>query len=475
MNKHRLLSLTTVVLFCFISCSKQTTYNFPDISDVCVTKSINESDNNSSDEYFVSRKDIDAYLNYKKLLVNNTSFGVKSVEPLIYNSEETLGYIINYNDGWEIISGDKRTPIIIAYDETGQLTTENLKQGGVYSVLKTWLDGLMKDIQSIHETPNYYNDNQDYSKGVVQSLDFWKAISNPDSFIKEHTTETKALSDPFPSNGHWVLISVTTTSQSSTVNLTTTQWGQYYPYNYYCPPPSQGAQTNSLVGCVAVAGAQQLYYLHNYLGQPSSAPTSISFTGYGPNNYTMSVGPFSNLVWSNMNSGYSDETGILLAYVGGQVFMDYGSSFSGAYTEDLVDNVFNPNGLDCNIYYSLTTSILYDNLLSGIPLVVAGKNPYDDLDRHTFIIDKYKKTDFTTIYIYEWVEDPIIEGNNQPRANQKQVIEYSTNINEIGMNWGWNGDYNNTWFTLSSNWIVGELNYSVVRLVIADFCVLDNA
>ena len=59
--------------------------------------------------------------------------------------------------------------------------------------------------------------------------------------------------------------------------------------------------------------------------------------------------------------------------------------------------------------------------------------------------------------------------------NQKQVIEYSTNINEIGMNWGWNGDYNNTWFTLSSNWIVGELNYSVVRLVIADFCVLDNA
>lgn len=48
MNNHPLLQLTAVILFCFIGCSKQTNYNYPEISDVCVTKSIIESNHNYS-------------------------------------------------------------------------------------------------------------------------------------------------------------------------------------------------------------------------------------------------------------------------------------------------------------------------------------------------------------------------------------------------------------------------------------------
>lgn len=37
-----------------------------------------------------------------------------TVEPVIDSEEDTLMYLVNYDNGWKVLSSDKRTPAVIA-------------------------------------------------------------------------------------------------------------------------------------------------------------------------------------------------------------------------------------------------------------------------------------------------------------------------------------------------------------------------
>ena len=439
------------------------------------TKSFARSE--EEDAFFVSLDAIAAYLHYKELLAKSEESGliVRDITPLGLDDEETLCYVINYGDGWEVISADKRTPVVLAHCDTGYLDLDNLRKQNSLKGVDIWLNGLERDVRYVRESTDFMPEDEAARHGMEESLIFWKALLNPSQFIMENTPKTKAFDDPFPGNGHWELIDVTTTSVSSTVCLTTTQWDQGSPYNTYCPPPTSGASNNSAAGCVAVAGAQQLYYLHSFLGVPAEGPTLVSFSGDG-SNYSITVGGYSSSVWTSMGSGYSPEVGVLIAYVGGSVSTQYGIE-SGAYMSDLVQDVFIPNGIQCTFSTSLNVNAVYDNLLAGFPVVTNAAYLEYVLSipiykGHSFLIDKSYRTDFTTVYTYEGVEDEIIEGWSQPRSMQRQVVTHSTTIHEIGMNWGWGGLNNNMLFVISASWGVNGVYYDYYRQTITDFTVL---
>lgn len=442
---------------------------------VDITKSLTRGED---DTFNVTLDAIAAYTHYKELLAKSeeTDFEIRDITPLGLEEGETLCYVINYGDGWEVVSADKRTPVVLAHCDTGYLNKDDLRKQSSLKGVDIWLNGLERDVRHVRESTDFMPEDEAGRQRMEESLVFWQALLNPSQFILENTLQTKAFDDPFPDNGHWELIDVTTTSVSSTVCLTTTQWGQGYPFNNYCPPPELGSTLNSVAGCVAVAGAQQLYFLHNRLGVPSQGPTSVFFSGYG-SNYTMTVGGYSSSVWANMGSGYSSETGILIAYVGGSVSMQYGLEGSGAYMDDLVQDVFEPNGIQCTYSPDLNINTVYNNLKAGFPVVTSAAYVEYELGipqyrGHTFLIDKSYRTDYTTIYTYEWVEDEIIEGWTQPRSMQRQVVSHSTTIHEIGMNWGWNGSNNDSLFVISGSWGVNNHDFDYIRRTISNFAVL---
>ncbi|MCG8581902.1 MAG: hypothetical protein MI866_18390, partial [Bacteroidales bacterium] len=61
--------------------------------------------------------DYNVSLRSAEFLIQSTegSKEIKSIEPLVYEGD-TLMFIFNFEDGWQVISGDKRTEPFIASD-----------------------------------------------------------------------------------------------------------------------------------------------------------------------------------------------------------------------------------------------------------------------------------------------------------------------------------------------------------------------
>ncbi len=74
---------------------------------------------------------------------NRSSFATKSdlsydieITPILFQGRDTVMYVVNYFDGWEIVSGDTRTPAILAYSEIGAggrngMMTHTQMMGGI--------------------------------------------------------------------------------------------------------------------------------------------------------------------------------------------------------------------------------------------------------------------------------------------------------------------------------------------------------
>ena len=262
--------------------------------------------------------------------------------------------------------------------------------------------------------------------------------------------------------------------------LTTTNWHQYASYNLYCPYQSNSSILNAPAGCVAIAGAQMLYFLHNKFGVPTTAPSEAYVYGHvGDSNYNWDQYNYTSAIWSTManSPGYAAP---LIANVGKRVGMNYGDDGSSAYTSDLVNGVFAPYGISCT-YTSYNTTNLRSSLIQGIPVIVCAQAmDGQEMTAHSFIIDRYRRYRTLTQYCFVWVWDttppgvPLIE-----HPNQYEYVYSSPYINMIGMNWGWGSYFNNgEWYTLTGDWInhstTACLNWNISRNMIYNFQVIGN-
>lgn len=367
------------------------------------------------------------------------------VSPYCGSSGDTLLYIVNYgdNDGWQILSSDARTPAVIAEGETGSFS---LTEGS--PAVQVWLDCTAQDIAAVRRA----SDSQlNFSKDeIAANKQVWGMRGDGD--LEPIELEM----------GHWEYTVTADTIVTETLNHMLPEWHQDAPYNAYCPLKSNSTTDRAPAGCVAVAGAQTLYYLHSLWGVPSTMYSTCSCTG-NINNYSRSFSNSTSTAWSAMCTGCifdltADAEAILIAFTGHCVNMHYHNTYSSAQTADLGPDFFDQYGIAIRSRsYNADTVKHYLN--QNLPIIVAAGDSSGD--RHCFAIDGYKK-EFISYATYHYFV-PDHPNSWIPTPEYEPYYTYSQTtpaIKHIRINWGWIsqwlGGTNNGWYGLTADWYVNN-------------------
>ena len=387
------------------------------------------------------------------------------IECITNSSNDTLLYIHQKpTGGWTIYSSDTRVPSVVAECDEG-----SVKELMECESVKEWIKWMSEDMEIISKLPD---DKLKFTKNEVKAnRAFWKSVSATDKYVKEKLAETGTRALPKYPGGHYKLVGSKSYNEDYDIGdrLTSTNWHQGSPYNSDCP-------NGYPAGCVAIAAAQMLYFLHYELGVPQEAPVAPGNNGVY-NNY-------SSTIWDSMNDNGSDAAP-LIANVGRLVDMNYYYDQSVAYTSDLPEKVFKPYGISCT-YTDYNTTKLRTSLEKGIPVILRASA--NEGGGHAFIADRYKRYRQITVNYYEWVSDKPVDPTTPPPTiptippSMKRYIDtiYSKPIiNAIAMNWGWGEDLNTGWYTLTGDWVdprgIGERqNWNINRHMIYNFKPINN-
>ena len=197
--------------------------------------------------------------------------------------------------------------------------------------------------------------------------------------------------------------------------LLETTWDQVYPYNQSCPiDPVTGSRC--VVGCGAVALGQILHYWGCKVFPDGNCT-------YIPDRFTnsLSVNFYDQVYnWDAMShTSGNAENAKLLYHCGVALRTDFGSAESGSVPDDAQWSLehyfgFATGGVLNKSYYADNTWI---NMLKG------------DID----------------------ASRPIFYGGTDPvHGGHLWVVDGYNSSNQFHCNWGWSGQYNDTWYTLSS-------------------------
>ena len=458
------------VVFLFVGCKKETTEtSTPFIESV-------------EDDYFVDIDSVNEFFSTTSLNTRGLTSS-SSITPFIIR-DETVFYIVNQpnNQGWRIVSSDRRTPPILAESRQGSFSM-NTDNSGLFA----WMMGVAEDMYVVRHSKN---DDLSFSEEEIsENIRFW-------------SKEPSRSLDPQPEEeGYWVGTSTTITEVVDTIpHLTNTQWWQGDPYNKYCPLKTDGSGDRAPAGCVAIAGAQMLYFLHEKWGIPQLMESSATCTGF-VGNYYMSQGNLSATVWDDMVPALCDSAdcdnphpeAVMIACVGTRMQTDYDNDGAAPKLSfaDMIEYVFNQYGIDCD-YDSYSENFVKNSLLTGLPVIISAKSQWYpnwnfNIPGHAFLIDGYKRTRVkTTTHHTFYPYDP---ENYDPSSHPSyDVITYSTpEITSIKMNWGYwtqwcidevhNTDYlNDGWYTLTGDWYVtnsgNQYNYQYYRKMLHNFSVI---
>ena len=277
-------------------------------------------------------------------------------------------YVFNagQDNGYVIAAADDRIPAILGYSDKGRFDPDNVPDN-----MRTWLDGYNRQIE-------YLN-------------------SHPQATASRRTVSGEAIA-PL---------------------LGPIEWDQTSPFNDLCPVDGKG---RSLTGCVATAMAQLMYF---WKYPNASTGTIPGYTSEKRGFILPDIKAGTAIDWDNMLPKYNgNETDAqkqavanLMLMCGTAVKMDYTSTFSSAYGNDVANGLKWYFDYDAAIAYELRDGYIqadwnqrvYNELKAGRPVYYDGSSSGSG---HAFIVDGYSSDDYFHI------------------------------------NWGWNGS-SNDYFLLS--------------------------
>ena len=206
--------------------------------------------------------------------------------------------------------------------------------------------------------------------------------------------------------------------------LLSTVWNQDYPYNYYAPTSSSywAPGGHCYAGCVATAMSQLMKYWNwptTGVGEHTYSSSSHGGTltaNFGATTYNWAIMP-NQLGYTANDAALA--VALLMYHCGVAVDMDYAPDGSGAHTEDIPDAVIEHfrygacTYVDMRDSYSRTAweDMLISTFDRGIPVIYAGQ---DTDGGHAFNCDGY---------------------------NDQRYFHF---------NWGWSGQYNNTYYQIDA-------------------------
>lgn len=451
-------SISFCIVFVVLSACNQSfcpeSFQISDGSASLVTKAIQDVSFQGNDDYSVTDADVIAYLHFKELSAKSDgqTINVVSIIPFCTDSGTSIGYFINYSDGWELLSGDKRTPSILAMSPLGRIEPNCLP-----SEILSWFNQIAFKVLALKASSFTNSSHQ-------SNLVFWEALGTAPRFIStqyEKKEPTRSVGDPIIDPllpGHWELVNVWTGWHliEDIPHLTQTNWHQDSPYNNFSPERNQNYTGRAPAGCLAIAGAQLLYYYHYKCGVPEYAPSQGSVTGVVNGYIQQQFWGESSTIWDSMQA-IPDSAAFLIGSIGKAVHMHYGNVVSQAHLDSLVTCVMNPLSISSTYYSSYNKYAVIESLRSENPVLIrAGTNSGDVDYGHIFLIDLYKKYQRRTTYEYLYVYD-IDPEEMQPLAPSYFEYEYHDLFYDmIGMNWGLGGSYNQILFEDDDSWVVSN-------------------
>lgn len=399
---------------------------------------------------------------------------LQRIECIKGQSNDTCLYVYKKEKGgWTMYSTDTRVPPILAQSDSGSF--ENLMR---IDAARLWIQSMAEDLAIIKRLPD--TKLKFSQKEIEDNKNFWKSISEPDEFVRQSIDVGGIDTTRLIPRGHYELRRTLTYTEilKSVDNLTLTRWHQGDPYNRCCPYRTDREDERVPVGCVPIAAAQVLFYLHYHLGVPETAPSKGSCVGDILSS-TFTISDFNSEIWDIMKTDNS-AAAPFLAYCGRLIGVKYGNVSSSSSTSDLKDKLFAPCGISCS-YDSLVPSVLISNLLAKLPVIL--KAQYDSkINGHAFIADRYRSCRTVTVNNYVWVYDNPASGATLPVVpDRNEYVYISPATDYIGMNWGWGEEAYDTseWFSLTGDWIssykdMSGKNWIIDRYMVHDFEVIND-
>jgi len=330
---------------------------------------------------------------------------------------------------------------------------------------------------------------------TIGDYTLWRNVDKYQESLANASQAQKILS-PDENDGYWELYDITC-SDLPTIQvdpLLQTKWGQFKPWNT-CVPTGYNTTDRCATGCVAVAGAQTLHYLHYDIGIPAYIPTVGSCVGYSNSstdkNYNFYFSNQTSTAWNNMartywdNSRSFDQSAILMGWVGMNLNMNYTLNESYIETKDLVQ-VFNSIGINCT-YKDYNSKEVRQSLENRTPVILRAKRRTEPIvvlwitwgykySGHSFVADGYETRQTKYTYHYQWVygngmQPMYLKSQKTPTTDESfKTEEYISTSNLLIMNWGFDGDYDNGRYTYDGAWNTSsDRNYAYDRSMIIGF------
>lgn len=304
------------------------------------------------------------------------------------NGQDTLLYVCNAENGYVVISGDKRTTPVLAFSDQQPYHRED-----VIAPVTMWLSNYVQQILDVKK--NHLPINSHFSE--------WEQHLAGQTFPITRSIEP----------------------------LTKSQWGQEDFYNFYCPRDHDGPNNRVVTGCVATAMAQLIYYFRfpdTGIGSYSYLDSTygVQFADYGHTTYNYAA-------MCDKPTSINDAISTLMYHCGVGVDMVYGPDGSGMYNHsaaNVLKTYFKYSPQTQYVFRDSTNanwdSLIIRHLDQKIPLYYAGWS-VPNINGHGFICDGYQMTGDQYFYHF---------------------------------NFGWNGSYNDYFYTNALNLIGTNFNLS---------------
>lgn len=412
-------------------------------------------------------------LNIQSYIISNKLSGAGtralqniSIVPYIIDNDTSL-YIANYGDGWEVFSTDQRTPFVMLSSDTGHL---DINDNNLPPALKAYIHSVASEIYQLKQVDN--EDNEINPEWLI----YPSSTERLEPFNGKELNGTRDPGEPEPGVGYWELIYSNLLSDSivaQSPKYTSTQWNQPYPFNTYIPYASDSLNYLGPAGCVSVATAQYLYFLHGKYGQPQKAVITATLTNPSTHMYSFSnksAGAWSQMALNSNGSSYNlARTALFIAYVGQMIGTSYYHDHASAYFTNACSFVSSESGIS-HSYNNYDYNYVIDQLLNKQAAVLMSAQDATTNDGHCFIADKIITRDKVYKDYYGWVGTTSTGQNANYIDENGHIVGYMIHKQEIrhqtaysyNMNWGWGGAYdnvecapysNNSWNTGGYNWI----------------------
>ena len=450
MNKSFILFVITSLL-CVYSCQKINDTTIEDTNSVLNLDTKGVYLNNELERYSVSLSDAKRY---SELYKPDEAY---SITPYV-EGRDTLLYLINYQSGWMVVSGDRRLTPIVAEGTSGTIAVKE-ETGYGY-----WLKKCAQEVSRIKK-------DEKVTENEYSSL--WKAISPTKNRIGQPEPKSPLK---------WVIREVML-NESSIFDVTVppllqTEWGQQAPWNNNYPIDLNG-NNRCYVGCVAVAFAQVLYYWHYYAGTPTKLSHTVSCysfidsayglvqnIGFLRSDVTNNSSRWDDMAISATAGGNVDYVGAFMLDIGNMVNMRYSGFASGAFFASAPSCINSYYGSLFTSTSSFSESLTKAELLNYRPVVVRAYSNNYNVD-HAWVIDGYITEDqYYSMLRYceqstNWgPDDEVYDTFAEAQAvygfsSPYEMLPFSRHITleHFHMNWGEDGDGNGVYTSL--NWSYG--------------------